>query len=84
MILGWRDKRTRYGLGFPHRNDFEKHLSASRTSAAVTGNPGDLLGRFLRHSNVPASILPLYCSRRTGYAGCAAGGGAAYLKEDVV
>lgn len=34
MILGWRDKRTRYGLGFPHRNDFEKHLSASHTSAA--------------------------------------------------
>jgi len=33
---------------------------------------------------VPASILPLYCSGRTGYAGCAAGGDAAYLKEDVV
>src|SRR6266545_1439062 len=48
---------------------------AASGSRPVTGDPGDLLGRFLRHSNVPASILPLYCSRRTGYAGCAAGGG---------
>src|SRR5262245_44065665 len=45
-------------------------LSAPSASRLVTGNPGEPLGHFLRRSNVPASILPLYCRRCTGYAGC--------------